>query len=277
MSEAPILFEVEDGVGIISFNVPDRLNAFSDAMHDVIQDVAVAAEQDERVRVVVLTGKGRAFCAGADMDRLNRLIEGRGTNYEIPRQGIVPERMKAIDAPAELNSIYSFPLALSKPVIGAVNGPAVGAGFVMAVNCDMRFASSKAFFNAAFGARGLIAEAGLAWSLPRLVGLGHAADILYSGRRIGAEEAQAMGLVNRVLEPDALIGFVMDYAREMAATVAPRSLRLMKRQLQRSATQSFGESAGEAHDLLVEALAHDDFLEGVRSFQEKRAPRFTGR
>ena len=272
-----VTFEVADGIGTITFNRPDRLNALDDAMHPAIEEAVVAADKADDARVIVVTGAGRAFSAGADMTRLDRLIQGRGSNYDQPRPGTVPDALKDIDAPADMLGVYTFPLALSKPVIAAVNGPCVGAAFVIASCCDVRFMSRNAFFNAAFAQRGLIAESGLAWLLPRLVGHNFASDILLSGRRIGAEEALRIGLVSRVEEPDALLAEAQAYARAMAATTAPRSMRLVKRQIQQGYGQSFGESARQAHDLLLESLAHDDFLEGVRSFQEKRAPLFTGR
>lgn len=272
-----VLFEVTDGVGTITLNRPDRLNALDDAMHPAIEEAAVAAEQAVDARVIVLTGAGRAFSAGADMTRLDRLIEGRGSNYELPRPGIVSDRLKPIDAPAEMLGTYTFPMALSKPVIAAINGPCVGAAFVMAACCDVRFISQKGFFAAAFAQRGLIAEGGLAWILPRMVGTNLASDIMLSGRRVTAEEALRIGLVSAIEEPDALLPAVLDYARAMAATTAPRSMRLIKRQVQHGHAQSFGEAAQEAHDLLLESLAHDDFIEGVNSFQEKRAPDFKGR
>lgn len=272
-----VTFRIEDGVGVITLNRPDQLNALSDDMHAALEEAVVAAQQSEEVRVIVLTGAGRAFSAGADMKRLDRLIEGRGANYDLPRPGIVPEGLKAIDAPPELLHAYTFPLALSKPVIAAINGPCVGAAFVIAACCDVRFISQNGFFNAAFAQRGLIAEAGLAWLLPRMVGHNFASDILLSGRRVGAEEALRIGLVSAVHAPEDLLPAVIEYARTMARTTAPRSMRLVKRQIQTSYDQTFGEAAREAHDLLLESLAHDDFIEGVRSFQEKRAPDFTGR
>lgn len=273
-----VLTEVVDGVAIISLNAADRLNSLNDAMNTQLAEAVVAAELDDAVRVIVFTGKGKAFCVGADMARLEGFVVSRGATYDIPRPGgEMPAVFRPLDPAPELNSVYTFAMALTKPVIAAVNGPAVGAGFLMAAFCDLRFASTKAMFNAAFGARGLIAEAGMAWRLPRLVGEGNATDIILSGRRVQADEALAMGLVNRVVEPEALMAVTLDYAKTMANTVAPRSLRLMKRQLQNAARQTFAESATEAYDLLRESLAHDDLQEGVRSFKEKRLPNFTGR
>ncbi|MGK2911456.1 MAG: enoyl-CoA hydratase-related protein [Sphingobium sp.] len=272
-----VRFETAEGVGTITLNRPDRLNALDDAMHPAIEEAVIAAATADDVRVILLTGAGRAFCAGADMVRLNRLIASRGADFDLPRPGRLQRGFAGVDGPPETLSCYTWPLGVSKPVIGAINGASVGAGFILAACCDIRFISERGFFNAAFPQRGLIAESGLAWLLPRLVGHGLANDILLSGRRIPAEEAVRIGLASQLFEPDALLPAATAYAREMATTAAPRALRQIKRQLQDAWQQSYADATGESYDLLRDALAHDDFQEGVRSFEEKRPPQFIGR
>ena len=270
----PVDLRIEDGVGIITLNRPERLNALSDDMHGALDIAFTAAFRAREARVIILTGAGRGFCAGADLSRLSRFAASRGADFDLPRPGIVPPVFQGLDAPAELLTTYTFPLAMPKPVIAAVRGPCVGVGFVLAACCDIRFAAKTGVFSAAFPQRGLIAEAGLAWLLPRLVGHNFAADILLSGRRVEAEEAQKMGLVSRVVEDDELLPAALDYAKTMAASASPRAMQRIKRQLWEGAAQNFGEAAKAAYDMLREDLASEDYAEGVASFLEKRPARF---
>ena len=269
-----VVYERQGAVGIVTLNRADKLNALTTEMQSDLNAAFVAAADDSDARVIVLTGAGRAFCVGADMDKLTRLVEKRGKTYDIPRPGNPVPALRALDAePATLVS-YTLPLAMKKPVIAAINGPCVGVGLVMACCCDVRFMGAGAFFGSAFPQRGLVAEYGLAWLLPRLIGLGRASDILLSGRRVEADEALAIGLVNKVVADAGLLAAAMAYAQEMAQTAAPSSTATIKRQLARAATQSYGEASGEAWDLLMQAIAGDDFQEGVASFLEKRPPDF---
>jgi enoyl-CoA hydratase/carnithine racemase len=275
--EQPVLTRVEDGVAVITLNRPDRLNGLTVAMGEALDEAFTSLGSDPSVRVIVVTGAGRAFCAGADMERLQGLVSNKGTGLSTnpPDQpNAVFDRLK--DAPAHLRSRLLAPMAVPQPVIAAINGPCAGVGLALAVACDLRFSGTTGLFTAAFPRRGLTAEAGLAWSLTRLVGRGAAGDILLSGRKILAPEAAAMGLVNAVIEGDVL-EHALVYARDIAANVSPRSARVIKRQLNLAADQDHAEALGLAYDEVVASLACGDFKEGVAAFVEKRPPVFTGR
>ena len=266
---------MSQGVGVITLNRPDRLNALDDAMHPALDEAFVAAHRDRHVRAIVLTGAGRGFCAGADLSRLDRLAASRGAEYDMPMPGTPCASYAELGLDPDLAQTYTFPLATPKPVIGAINGACVGVGLVLAACCDVRLASTTARFGAAFPQRGLPAEAGLAWLLPRIVGRGLASDMLMSGRMVAADEALRIGLVSRIEEPDALLGIATDYARAIAINSAPQAVAMIKRQVFDGCTESFGDAARMAHDLLLDRLASDDFAEGVASFREKRSARFT--
>lgn len=275
MSEL-VTFDVSDGVGVIRLNRPETLNALSIEMHDVLNEVFVQAYRSRQAKAVVFTGEGRGFCAGADMGFLSSLVESRGEAYPIPRPGGEPVAAFAgIDEPNELLTTYTFPLAMNKPIIAAVNGPAVGVGFILSACCDVRFVSDKAFFDTAFPQLGLVAEYGLAWLLPRLVGHGIASDILLSGRRVRAEEALEIGLANRVLPAEELFNTAVEYAQGIAASASAKATRLIRRQLRMAHHQSYSDATAQAWDMLTTCLREDDFQEGVSSFLERRAPKFT--
>ena len=272
-----VTLEIAEGVGLITLNRPERLNGLSDEMHPALDDAFVRVIRSPAVKVIVLTGAGRAFCAGADLARLDRIADSRGESFDIPRPGTPVPGLAGLDAPPETLVTYTLPLASPKPVIGAINGACVGVGLVLAAACDVRFVGTSAMFAAAFAQRGVVAEFGLAWLLPRLVGLNAASDMLLSGRRVGAEEAVRIGLASRVEADDALVAAALAYAREMAASASPRSTALIKQQLRDGFTQTFGEASAQAWDLLKASFVSEDFAEGVTSFREKRPPEFTGR
>lgn len=222
----------------------------------------------------MITGAGRGFCAGADVKALDMTREsGRYSTG-------LSEPMPAVPRPAggssrpDFEHGFSFPLGLSKPVIAAVNGPAAGVGFVLACFCDIRFAAAGAKLTTSFGRLGLPAEHGVSWMLGRLVGAARAADLLFSSRVVLAEEAEAMGLVNRVLPPDELLPFTLDYARRMATEISPWSLRAMKRQLYDDLLGDLHGAASTAEKLMQEAFGSPDFKEGSAALSEKRQPRF---
>ena len=171
---------------------------------------------------------------------------------------------------------YSYFPSIQKPVIAAVNGPAVGLGFIISLYCDLRFASDAARFGTAFAKRGLIAEYGLAWMLPRLIGPANALDMLFSARLVDANEALRMGLVNRVFPQDSFMESVYAYAKELANNVSPRSMRVIKEQVYNAMFQTLSEAFETSEQEMVKSLQCEDFKEGVAHFLEKRAPAFTG-
>jgi len=269
-----ILYTVSGRVATVTLNRPDKLNAWTRTMQREVREAMHEAAADDQVRVIVLTGAGRGFCAGADMSLLSEVAEGRRTaGAESPADAADPSGSQRLDFQRQ----YSYFPALPKPVIAAVNGPAVGLGLVIAMFCDIRFASSEAKFGTAFARRGLIAEYGIAWLLPRITGHANALDVLLSARVFNAQEALRMGLVNQVFEQDQFLENVQTYARDLAENVSPRSLRVIKRQVYEAMFQSLDEALDSATAEMKASLQCEDFKEGVAHFLEKRRPAFTGR
>jgi enoyl-CoA hydratase/carnithine racemase len=281
MPNQETLYEVAKRVATITLNRPDKLNAWTAVMEQEVRAAMAEAERDENVRVIVLTGAGRGFCAGADMSLLST-VATKGLDAAQRAQAVQADAGSGSgsgggSARADFQKKYSYFPAMSKPVIGAINGPAVGLGLVIALYCDLRFASDAARFSTAFARRGLIAEYGMAWMLPRLVGHANALDLLFSARLIDAAEALRMGLANQVFPQDVFQEKVREYAAELAANVSPRSLRVIKRQVYDAMFQPLGEAFEVAEREMLASLQCEDFKEGVAHFVEKRAPVFTGK
>ena len=280
MPNQETMYEVAQRVATITLNRPDKLNAWTAVMEQEVRAAMAGSERDENVRVIVLTGAGRGFCAGADMSLLST-VATKGLD--------AAQRAQALQAGAgsgegdvdgarvDFRKKYSYFPALSKPVIAAINGPAVGLGLVIALYCDLRFASDAARFSTAFARRGLIAEYGMAWMLPRLVGHANALDLLFSARLIDGAEAFRMGLANQVYPQDVFQEKVREYAVELASNVSPRSLRVIKRQVYEAMFQTLGEAFDISEREMLASLRCEDFKEGVAHFVEKRAPVFTGK
>jgi enoyl-CoA hydratase/carnithine racemase len=265
-----ILYQVEDPVATITLSRPDRLNAFTQRMDDELKHAVARAEADPKAVVIVLTGAGRGFCAGADVQRLKRIGEGETTEEGAD----LPADPGDASMDAGFRGPHSYLLSVRKPIIAAINGPVAGLGFAIAMFCDMRFASDRAIFTTAFSRRGLIAEWGIGWTLPRLIGTAHALDLLLSARKFDAAEADRVGLVNRVLPHDELLPFVRDYAKELAENCSPTSMAIMKRQVYTNLTKDLGHAMSEAIALMVESFSRRDFKEGVQSYLDKRPPKF---
>ena len=272
-----VIYGVEDGIATLTLNRPDKLNAWTAEMGIAVREAMEAAEADDNVRVIILTGAGRGFCAGADISLLNE-IATRGHNAA-SLQLLSHQRQPRFgenERPDYLGTYSYFP-SIRKPVIAAINGHAVGLGFILTLYCDLRFASDQAKFGTAFARRGLIAEYGVAWILPRLIGPANALDLLLSARIIDAAEASSMGLVNRVFPAADFMENVRAYAMDLVKSVSPRSMAVIKRQVYHGLLESLEEAAASAEKEILESLRSEDFKEGVAHFVEKRAPRFAGR
>ena len=275
------LYNVANRVATITLNRPDKLNAWTALMESEVRSHMENAEQDDEVRVIVLTGAGRGFCAGADMSLLSAVAE-RGLDYrdldDRGREQVLRDGAnRREDAAPDFQKKYSYFPAIGKPVIAAINGPVVGLGLVITLYCDLRLASDASRFSTTFARRGLIAEYGMAWMLPRIVGIANALDLLFSARTIDAAEALRMGLVNRVFPQETFLEQTQEFAQELASNVSPRSLRIIKRQVYEAMSQPFAEAFDISVREMMACFRTEDFKEGVAHFMEKRPAAFTGR
>ncbi len=275
MSYQEVVYNVEDGVAVVTLNRPDRLNAMTLTMAGEIRAAMQQATDDDQVRVIVLTGAGRGFCAGADAARLQSRASGEAVEVEetLPFVGAVDG---GLNLPAAFAAKYAWIASVPKPVIAAVNGPAVGVGMVLPMFADIRFASDTAKFGTAFSKRGLVPEYGLGWLLPRLIQPSKAFDLLYTARLVEADEALEMGLVDKVFPTNELLPAVMDYARELATAVSPRSNRVVKEMIYQGLDQGFDQAMEQCLAEMMKAQKSDDFKEGIAAWKDKRVPNFTG-
>lgn len=263
-------YEVRDRVATITLHRPARLNAWTGRMHSEYRWLLARASTDDEVRVIVVTGAGRGFCAGADARALEGHVErgaydaGLGDDVAMPGYGVRPE----------FDADFAYHFGVPKPIVAAVNGPAAGVGLVLACYCDLRFAALGAKLTTSHGRLGLPAEYGLSWLLPRLIGVTRAADLLLSSRVVLAEEAEAMGLVNRALPPDELLPYTYEYAGRVAREIAPSSLASTKLQLYRDLHTDAASSVEDAGRRLAEMMRAPDFAEGVAALTGKRPPAF---
>ena len=276
-----LTYEVKDRVALLTLDRPDKLNAWTAAMERSLKQALAAAVSDDNVRVIVVTGAGRGFCAGADMNLLQSIKPDNWEERELAQAAQKEEFDFASglgpDVSPHYGGRFGYLMQVKKPIIAAINGPAAGLGLVFALYADMRFAGSDAKFTTAFAQRGLIAEHGISWLLPRLVGPAHALDLLLSARKVTASEAERMGLVNKVFEQSNFLGAVMDYAKALAETVSPRSMAVMKAQVWKALFQDFNDALAVGDSEMQKSFATEDFKEGVSHFVEKRKAHFTGR
>lgn len=267
-------YEIADGVAVVTLSRPRRRNAWTGRMHTEYRWILREADADPAVRVIVVTGdpEGQAFCAGADLQALEGHSEKGGYDPGTPEDLANP----GFGVDPHFDASFAYHFGIGKPVIAAINGAAAGVGLVLAAFADLRFSAPGVKFTAAHGRFNFPAEFGLSWVLPRIVGLTHANDILLSSRVFTAEEALAMGFLNRVVPAEALMGEVTAYARKLAETVAPGSARETKRQIYRDLHRDAASSVAAAEALLVAMAREPDYREGVKAWMEKRPPRWGG-
>ena len=263
-----ILYQVQDRVATVTLNRPEKLNAWTVVMARELREALTAAQADVGVLTFVITGAGRGFCSGADMSRLAAAAAGQSTLGApvAPTEGIE----------ANFAQRLSYMLAIKKPILAAINGPVAGVGLVVTFYCDMRYMAAGAKLTTAFARRGLIAEHGIAWLLPRLIGPMNALDLLYTARSVEAAEAEKMGLV-RVLPAEGFREGVQARAADIANLSSPRSTRIIKQQVYEAMFQSLAQATAIANREQEICRDTEDFREGVAHFLEKRKPHFTGR
>jgi enoyl-CoA hydratase/carnithine racemase len=256
MADDLVLYaEEEGGVAVVTLNRPDKLNAFTPDLQNRYFELLAGADASRDVRAIVVTGAGRGFCAGADLDYLK----------DVPTAG--PAFLHAERPP-------TFPLSLRKPFIAAVNGHAIGAGLAYAMQADVRFVATEARLGCAFSQRGLVAEYGLSWLLPRIVGHSKALDLLLSSRMVSGDEVLRLGLGDHVLPAADVLGAAVAYAKDLAANCSPASMAVMKRQVNDAWAQTFNEAAQETLRLMSISFTGPDVTEGVASFVEQRPASF---
>lgn len=266
MEYRDIIYEASDGVALITLNRPHRLNAFTLTTDDEIFDALIRANADDAVRVVIITGAGRAFSAGADIAVLE---EVRGQNETSGGELIHEIRTEGHS--------FSEMLTMRKPVIAAINGPCAGMAFNVAIYCDIRIAAESARIGLAFARRGLTTEDGVNWILPRLIGVGMAVELQITGRLVDAREALAIGLVNHLVPDGQALAKAREMALDIAYNCAPLAVTEGKRLAYEALSCDLPTAVARCGEMTDRMHRTEDFKEGVRSFAERRAPRFTGR
>jgi len=258
-----IIYSRDGPIATIKLNRPGKLNAFGGAMREEILDALRLTAPDDRIRVLIVTGEGRGFSAGGDIDHLKTLRESKNE-----------EGFRAVlSAGQQITRMFR---SMPKPVIAAINGPCAGAGFSFALSCDMRIASELATFGASFARIGLHPDWGGSWLLPRLAGSANACELIFTAETITAARAEKMGLVSRVVPHDQLMRTVTEIAAAMARN-SPKVLRLAKESIYRSLTSDLETAFARENEVQTECFYSEDFLEGLTAFKEKRKPEFKGR
>jgi enoyl-CoA hydratase/carnithine racemase len=253
-----ILFDVQDGVATITLNRPDRMNAFHFPLGAELEHAYARCDEDDAVRAVVLTGAGKAFCAGADMGGGGETFDDVEGGRRAARSGARARRLQAWQ--------------VRKPVVAAIHGHAIGVGLTLALQCDLRIVARDAKLAFAFVRRGIIPELGSHAILPRVVGFSRAADLLLSGRTFRGEEAAALGVASEALPAEEVVPRALEWARDVARNAAPSSVAIAKRLLWEGMTETPAETMAKEGTLLAWAGKQADAAEGVRSFLERRPP-----
>lgn len=263
-----VLYEVGNHIATLTLNAPGRMNTISAAMLDQLSERLLQADRDPDVRCIVITGAGRAFCAGLDMAA--QVGAAKGSLGGMDSGGGIP---------GEIDLRFTPPTVLHNldtPTICALNGGSAGYGLDLALGCDIRVAAQSAKLNPGFAKRGIVPESGGTWLLPRMIGYAKAAEIAFTGRTLKADEAHELGIVNHVVADDLFHEFVQDLAGEIAAN-APLAVRAIKRMMRAAETETFDQNVHHVFLQLLPLLRTDDFREGVSAYMEKRQPKFTGR
>jgi enoyl-CoA hydratase/carnithine racemase len=249
------LADVDDGVCTLTLNNPERRNGWSSDMERRYFDLLEWADTDPAVRAIVVTGTGTTFCPGADISVLGKIAD-KG------RMNLAGRRSQA------------FPRSIRKPMVAAINGACAGIGLTQALHCDVRFAARGARFTTAYARRGLPAEYGMSWLLPRLIGVERALDLLLSARVFDADEAKDLGLVSRVCDPETVLAEAQAYAADLAANCSPRSMAAVRAQVYGDLSRDYDEALARSVAAMQAFTADADFAEGVASFAERRPPKF---
>jgi enoyl-CoA hydratase/carnithine racemase len=262
-----VVYAVSEHVATITLNAPERMNTISEQMLDQLSEMLLRADADRDVRCIILTGAGKAFCAGLDLQA--QMGSSKGSLGNMGSGAAIPGEFDIRNAPPTV--LHN----LDTPTVCVLNGGAAGYGLDVALGCDIRIAAATAKLNPGFAKRGILPESGGTWLLPRIVGYAKAAEIAFTGRTLTAAEAHELGLVNHVVEPQALASFAGGLAGEIADN-APLAVRAIKRMMRAAETETFEQNVHHVFLQLLPLLRTDDFREGVAAYMEKRSPTFTG-
>lgn len=268
-----IIYEKANRVAVITLNRPARLNAWTARMESELREALLDSEHDDKVGAIVITGAGKAYCAGADMGALNRVADGTTSAV----QAVSGEVAGTSETRADFRQRFSWIAGLRKPVIGAINGACVGLGFTTCLYQDIRIASENARMGLIFVRRGLAIEHGSSWMLPRIVGLANAVELAITGRLVDANEALEMGLVNRVVPQDKLMATAREVASEIANKCSPLGVAQAKKLIYQHLFTDLATGVRDDDASMEMMTRSEDFKEGVKAFVEKRAPKFTGK
>jgi enoyl-CoA hydratase/carnithine racemase len=263
-----VLYTVADHVGTITLNAPERMNTISARMLDELSERLLQADRDPQVRCIVLTGAGRAFCAGLDLNA--QMGAAKGSLGGLSGAGGVSGELDLRTTPPTV--LHN----LDTPTVCALNGGAAGYGLDIALGCDIRIAAASAKLNPGFAKRGILPESGGTWLLPRMIGYAKSAELAFTGRTLTAAEALAYGIVNRVEPDESFAAAVGEFAAEIVAN-APLAVRAIKRMMRAAETETFDQHVHHVFLQLLPLLRTDDFREAVTAYMEKRPPTFTGR
>jgi len=272
MDFAEIIYDKKDRVATVTMNRPEKMNAWTPKMGAEMRTAMLDAERDPSIGAIIVTGAGRAYCAGADMSALSNIAAGHAgaRTAEAPDEWLAAQR-------ADYRTSYSWPLALNTPVIGAINGACVGLGFTTCLYQDIRIASENARMGLIFTQRGLAIEHGSSWMLPRIIGLARATELAITGRLVDANEALEMGLVNRVVPQDKLMATAHEIASGIASKCSPLGVAQAKKMIYQHLFTDLATAVRDDDASMETMTRSEDFKEGVKAFVEKRAPKFTGK